>query len=161
MPQANRKRGRRGQKRKADDVDDEALREEGSSKRRRPDGDVLDGDADAGATHEDSMEPARPAAERPFFGMLDEDEQEYFRRADAMLEGNSFGDDDERALFLANVYREADGKELKIAMSQSCSRLMERLIQLSTPSQLKALFVKFRGKYVEAENIVTVHLDLH
>ena len=88
------------------------------------------------------------AVEPSFFGVLDEEEQEYFRRADDMLEANAFGDADERGLFLSNVYREAEGKELKIAQSQSCSRLMERLIQLSTPDQLKSLFQKFSGKYV-------------
>ena len=153
MPQPHKKRGRRmeGKKRKhEDDVEDETLHAEGSGKRRKSQ--AVDGhdhdDADADAAHGDSMEPAHAPLEKPFFGMLDDDEQEYFKRADGMLEGNSFGDDEERALFLANVYREADGKELKIAQSQSCSRLMERLIQLSTPQQLKSLFVKFSGKYV-------------
>jgi nucleolar protein 9 len=80
--------------------------------------------------------------------MLDEEEQEYFKHADEMLEMNSFEDSEQRQLFLANVWREAEGKELKIANSQSCSRLMERLIQLSTPSQLKGLFQRFYGKYV-------------
>ena len=94
----------------------------------------------------DGLDGEFQQAEKPFFGMLDDDEQEYFKRADNMLEANSFGDDEERSLFLANVYREAEGKELKIAQSQSCSRLMERLIQLSTPSQLKKLFQKFSGK---------------
>lgn len=152
MPQPNKKRGRRmgGKKRKHEDVEADAVRDESGSKRRKSgdvdgDGDDQD-DAGAGASHQDSMEPIHPAAEKPFFGMLDEDEQEYFKRADGMLESNSFGDDDERALFLANVYREADGKELKITQSQSCSRLMERLIQLSTPQQLKALFAKLSGK---------------
>lgn len=82
----------------------------------------------------------------PFYGLLDEDEQEYFKRADSMLEFNQFADVEERNLFLASVYREANGKELKIANSQSCSRLMERLIILSTPDQLKALFQKFSGQ---------------
>ena len=121
MPQPNKKRGRRmgGKKRKHEDVEDEALRDESSSKRRKSedvDGDDGGEDAEAGAA--DGMDDARPAVEKPFFGMLDEDEQEYFKRADSMLESNSFGDDEERALFLANVYREAEGKELKIAQSQ-------------------------------------------
>ncbi|KAL8950960.1 MAG: hypothetical protein Q9183_007491, partial [Haloplaca sp. 2 TL-2023] len=84
----------------------------------------------------------------PFYGLLDEEEQEYFKRADTMLELNQFGDVEERALFLANVYKEASGKELKIANSQSCSRLMERLILLSTPEQLKTLLHKFSGHFL-------------
>ena len=50
-------------------------------------------------------------------------------------------------MFLANVWKEADGKELKIANSQT-SRLLERLILLSSPDQLKGLFQKFSGKCV-------------
>ncbi|KAH7370049.1 armadillo-type protein [Rhexocercosporidium sp. MPI-PUGE-AT-0058] len=87
------------------------------------------------------------ATERPFYGMLEDQEQEYFRRADELLEQNDFPSSEERALFLANVYREAEGKELKIACSQSCSRLMERLILLSTVEQKKKLFGTFGGNY--------------
>lgn len=85
--------------------------------------------------------------ERPFYGMLEDEEQEYFRRADELLELNDFPSEEERSLFLANVYREAEGKELKIACSQSCSRLMERLIMLSTVEQKKKLFEKFAGNF--------------
>jgi hypothetical protein len=105
-----------------------------------------DGDDDP---MEDVMQSAYPVLDTPFFGMLDEEEQEYFKHADEMLEMNSFDDAEQRQLFLANVWREAEGKELKIANSQSCSRLMERLIQLSTPAQLKGLFQRFYGKYVQ------------
>lgn len=155
MPQPNKKRGRRmeGKKRKHEEADDENLLDQAGSSKRRKSDDVnghveADVDAAAAAADGDGDETAfpAPAVEKPFFGMLDEDEQEYFKRADNMLESNSFADDEERTLFLANVYREADGKELKIAQSQSCSRLMERLIQLSSPQQLKTLFVRFGGK---------------
>lgn len=98
---------------------------------------------------EDVMQGAHPTLDTPFFGMLDEEEQEYFKHADEMLEMNQFEDSEQRQLFLGNVWREAEGKELKIANSQSCSRLMERLIQLSTPAQLKGLFQRFYGKYVQ------------
>ena len=148
MPQPNKKRGRRmtGQKRKHEDGDDSPDVNESSSKRRKS--------IDADGQHEEmphdfqkqSLNLAYPSAEMPFFGMLDEEEQEYFKRADDILETNAFADEEERTLFLSNVYREADGKEIKMALSQSCSRLMERLIQLSTRVQLKTLFWKFRGK---------------
>lgn len=91
---------------------------------------------------------APESTERPFYGLLDDQEQEYFRHADELLEQNEFEDEEQRQLFLANIYREAEGKELKIANSQSCSRLMERLIQLSTPEQKKRLFVKFGGNFL-------------
>ncbi|TQS32539.1 hypothetical protein Golomagni_07143, partial [Golovinomyces magnicellulatus] len=51
-------------------------------------------------------------------------------------------------MFLESVYKEAEGKELKLASSQSCSRLMERLIQLSTTSQKKHLFEAFGSHFL-------------
>ncbi|KAF2723503.1 PLP-dependent transferase [Polychaeton citri CBS 116435] len=161
MPRENRKRGRRGEatvakKRKYEDAaggegeaDQVDIATQSSSKRRRS-ADEADGSETAAfQTPQDaSMDDAYPAEDRPFYGMLDEEEQEYFKRADEMLEMNEFGDPEERKLFLENVYREADGKELKLANSQSCSRLLERLIQLSTPSQLKTLFQRFSGNFI-------------
>ena len=153
MPRENKKRGRRAEekKRKLAETDDGDFEH---AKRRRVEengfgqnGDYqpLDPLQQDGLYNEDAQHPDRPA-DMPFFGMLDEEEQEYFKRADDMLEMNDFAEVEERNLFLANVYREAEGKELKIANSQSCSRLMERLIQLSSPAQLKTLFQKFSGK---------------
>lgn len=86
--------------------------------------------------------------EREFFGMLAEEEQEYFRRADELLELNDFPTTEERDMFLQNVYTEAKGKELKLASSQSCSRLMERLILLSNTRQKKQLFGAFAGHFI-------------
>ena len=145
MPKEHKKRGRREEhkKRKRDhDAPDAA------SKRRRK---SVDDEVVAPQLQEEPFQDeaidgvTRPAA-MPFYGMLDEDEQEYFKRADEMLELNQFDGPDERNLFIESVYKEADGKELKIANSQSCSRLMERLILLSTPKQLKDLFQKFSGQ---------------
>lgn len=58
-------------------------------------------------------------------------------------------DASERDLFLVNVFKEAEGKQLKMACSQSCSRLIERLVMLSSPSQLKDLYGAFSGQYVK------------
>ncbi|KAM4056614.1 nucleolar protein 9 [Hirsutella rhossiliensis] len=85
--------------------------------------------------------------EKEFFGMLADEEQEYFRRADEMLELNDFPSPQDRDVFVDSVYREAQGKELKLASSQSCSRLMERLIQLSKTAQKKRLFEAFAGHF--------------
>lgn len=152
MPQEHKKRGRR-MKRKHGDGDDVPADASSPVKRRKSTDDATGTDGQEFVpldNHDDglgdAMNAAYPSADKPFFGMLDDEEQEYFKRADDMLEANEFGDDEERSLFLSNVWREAEGKELKIAQSQSCSRLTERLIQLSTPAQLKGLFQKFSGK---------------
>ncbi|KAF4332302.1 nucleolar 9 [Fusarium beomiforme] len=86
--------------------------------------------------------------EKEFFGMLAEEEQEYFRRADELLELNQFPSTEDRDIFLENIWKEAEGKELKLASSQSCSRLMERLIQLSNTTQMKHLFEAFGGHFL-------------
>nr|OQO18346.1 hypothetical protein B0A51_15504 [Rachicladosporium sp. CCFEE 5018] len=148
MPKENRKRGRRmdGKKRKLSDAEEAPSLEESSKRHKSEDGDSHIAH-EAVPEHEDALAGAYPG-EKPFFGMLDDDEQEYFKNADQMLELNQFEDAESRQLFLENVWREADGKELKIANSQSCSRLMERLIQLSTPTQLESLFGKIMEHFV-------------
>lgn len=151
MPKENKKRGRRmgDKKRKHDETEEDPSLAE-SSKRIKSQ-DELQQDflkLEDGQDDQNGVDAAYPPLDKPFFGMLDEEEQEYFKHADEMLELNQFDDAESRKLFLENVWREADGKELKIANSQSCSRLMERLIQLSTSEQLKGLFQKFSGKYV-------------
>lgn len=144
MPKEVQKRGRR-MKRKAEDFPEDSRPDTGS--KRLKELEKAEESAVMPSFQEDEdMSGAYPAAEKVFFGMLDDDEQEYFKRADEMLELDQFGDPEERKLFLESVYREADGKELKIAHSQSCSRLLERLICVSNASQLKNLFQKFSGK---------------
>ena len=153
MPKAHRKRGRREEKKRKREEEEEEDQDQDQavpSKRQKSldaEEEVDNGDAAAQPLEGYSEYASRPG-DLPFYGLLDEDEQEYFKKADSMLELNQFTDADERNLFLANVYKEASGKELKIANSQSCSRLMERLILLSTPGQLKNLFQKFSGQYV-------------
>jgi nucleolar protein 9 len=152
MPKEKKKRGRRDQekKRKLD------TSEENSNKRRRRshnEPQVEQGFATEAEQYEESDPHAIAGAyphpgDMPFYGLLDEEEQEYFRSADEMLELNQFSSPEDRETFLNSVYKEAEGKELKMANSQSCSRLMERLIQLSSTSQLKSLFQKFSGQYV-------------
>lgn len=143
MPKEHRKRGRREEqkkrKREGDGADD-------AHKRLKKDDDVeLESVEHGDAFQDEAVDVTRPGA-LTYYGMLDDDEQEYFKRADEMLELNQFDDPDARKLFLDSVYKEADGKELKIANSQSCSRLLERLILLSSPDQLKNLFQKFNGQ---------------
>lgn len=86
--------------------------------------------------------------EAVFYGLLDQEEQDYYASVNTKLEANDFEDEDDRKAFIDAVYRESNGKELKIACSQSCSRYMERLILVSSPDQLRALFAKFRTHFL-------------
>ena len=151
MPKENKKRGRRveSNKRKHEDDNVDPHQHDSSSSKRRKSivADIENDHFIPLDVADEDLSAAYPGMDKAFFGVLDQEEQEYFKHADEMLEMDSFPSPEERALFLESVYREAAGKELKIAQSQSCSRLMERLIQLSTAAQLKVLFQKFSGKY--------------
>lgn len=147
MPTEHKRRGRREEKKKRKYGDDEKQEEEPSSQRLKQHHGLLDTIEDAveaDTAHYADVNAGPP--EIPFYGLLDEDEQEYFKRADSMLELNQFANEEEKALFLTSIYQEAKGKELKIVNSQSCSRLMERLIVMSTSRQLKSLFQTLNGQ---------------
>ncbi|CAM1504252.1 Fc.00g018430.m01.CDS01 [Cosmosporella sp. VM-42] len=143
MPKPRTKRGavrdERKRKRKEEAGNHETY--DNGTKRQRTDKQQGYEDGD-GQQHQDG------AGEKEFFGMLADEEQEYFRRADELLELNQFPSTEDRDVFLENVYKEAEGKELKLASSQSCSRLMERLIQLSNTAQKKRLFEAFGGHFL-------------
>ncbi len=161
MPKEHKKRGRREEKKRKREEDAGDVPPIKKPKHEDLDTEEVEiiTDGDNAGQHGNNSAFQSPG-ETPFYGLLDEEEQEYFRRADELLELNQFGDDEERNLFLANVYKEANGKELKIANSQSCSRLMERLIIVSTPEQLKALFGKFSGQYVISNTQLRLVADL-
>lgn len=139
MPQILKARGRRADKKRKREEDEIVPKLE-------PPTFNFANDVDTGLDGHQFHDSFTERPEIPFYGMLDEDDQEYFKRADTMLELNQFANAEERSLFLASVYKEAKGKELKIANSQSCSRLLERLVCMSTPIQLKELFQKFTGQ---------------
>ncbi|RYP32619.1 hypothetical protein DL767_005124 [Monosporascus sp. MG133] len=123
-----------------------------ATKRQRVEEEEADTAKDPDATFEDGYEQrgpgGAPPAEREFFGMLSDEEQEYFRSVDEQLDIDDFPSQEERGLYLAGVFTEAQGKELKLACSQSCSRLMERLILMSNTRQKKKLFEQFAGHFL-------------
>ncbi|KAE8144277.1 rRNA processing protein Nop9 [Aspergillus avenaceus] len=163
MPREQQKRGRRA----ADKAEKESKRkreeapEDAAPKRMKPstDDEITEG-ADyipldeSGAGEENYNEDFNNGAQgdmqgdMPFYGLLDPEEQEYFSRANEVLETTQFQDMEERRIFIESVYKEADGKELKIACSQSCSRLMEKLISMSDIRQVRRLFNKFLGHFL-------------
>lgn len=82
-----------------------------------------------------------------FFGILDRQELEYFKQAESLLHADSFGSSEEREGFIAGVADEMSGKELKLATSQVCSKLMERIILSGTDAQVRQIFKAFNGHF--------------
>jgi nucleolar protein 9 len=151
MPREKQKRGRRAQekekkkdegKRKREDVIEEPV-----SKRQKPTPPPETEDFIPFNPYDEDVQEAGNN-DTPFYGLLDSEEQEYFSRANEVLELNQFQDAEERSVFIESVYEEAKGKELKIACSQSCSRLLEKLIALSNTHQIRRLFNKFLGHFL-------------
>ena len=159
MPRENQKRGRRAEdkskkdaiKRKRDETTDDA-----SPKRMKSSTDEAVNDPSEapdyipldGGDYENYDKQPSGNGDMPFYGLLDTEEQEYFSRANEVLELNQFQDAEELRTFVDSVYSEANGKELKLACSQSCSRLMEKLISSSDIRQIRRLFDKFNGHFL-------------
>ncbi|RPB18952.1 ARM repeat-containing protein [Terfezia boudieri ATCC MYA-4762] len=141
MPKEKKKRGRRAEE-----------------ARRKQEGEVKHADIDIPMEFYDApgqgtgdigyTQDAEVVDGPPFFGLLDEQEQECFRVQDELLKANAFETEDDRTAFVNNFFREADGKELKLANSQGCSRLLEKMMSLATPKQLKGLFQKCNGNFM-------------
>lgn len=155
MPRELKKRGRRQEdkerKRKAEE------RYQRSSKRFKYDHNAepaslteiaVNGDAGddfIGLETQTAQGVQEPEEEVQFHGLLDPEEQEYYANVNNKIVANDFESLDDRAIFIEAVHRETQGKELKVASSQSCSRYLEKIIMLSTPNQLRRLFNKFLG----------------
>ena len=149
MPREHKTRGRREEKKRKRE---EAAVEEGSPKRQRheeqPESERQDFLVSGEAGDDFISFAAKPEEdEEVFYGLLSEEEQSYYGNVNRELEANAFESDSERAVFVEAVHRESDGKELKIASSQSCSRYLEKIILLSDLHQVKNLFAKFSGHF--------------
>ena len=149
MPRENKQRGRRGdkkRKREDDQIDDAAKRSKSEELTTQQDEVELTVSGEAG---DDFISfGVRPdVSEAPFLGLLTQEDQDYYASVNNKLVLNDFESDDDRSDFIEAVYRESNGKELKVASSQSSSRYLEKVIMLSNPEQLKGLFAKFLGNF--------------
>ena len=149
MPRENKQRGRRGdkkRKREDDQIDDAAKRHKSEELTTAQNEVDIRVSAEAG---DDFISfGVRPdVTEVPFLGLLTQEDQDYYASVDKKLVLNDFESDEDRAEFIEAVYRESNGKELKVASSQSSSRYMEKVIMLSNPEQLKRLFNEFLGNF--------------
>jgi nucleolar protein 9 len=66
----------------------------------------------------------------------------YFARVETLLNelDAGAGAPPEAALVVANVFAELRGKEARLAQDLACSRVLERLVAVASPAQLRALF---------------------
>lgn len=149
MPRENKQRGRRADKKRkhedeSEDPDLKRHKSEGFTDGQRKADITVDGDAG-----DDFISFGVPpeVSEAPFLGLLTQEDQDYYANVNNKLTVNDFDSDEDRSEFIEAVYRESNGKELKVASSQSSSRYLEKVIMLSNPQQLKGLFAKLMGNF--------------
>lgn len=146
MPQGLKKRGRRAeqQRRQAENYEDHPRKrakvEEHHTDYFNVDGNAGDDFISFGQEYSNEDVTDQNAT---FYGLLTEEEQEYYANVNTKISTNDFDNDLDRTKFIDAVHREMTGKEIKVASSQSCSRYLEKIIKLSTTKQLRQLFVAF------------------
>lgn len=147
MPRELKQRGRRAEKQKNEA---DALDVRPAKRRKTTDADDVrdfnvSGDAgdDFISFGHDQAESEKDESGTTFYGLLTEEEMEYYANVNNKITANDFESDEDRSRFIEAVYRESAGKEIKVASSQSCSRYLEKVIQLSSAIQLKTLFQAF------------------
>ncbi|ORY44321.1 ARM repeat-containing protein [Rhizoclosmatium globosum] len=87
--------------------------------------------------------------DQPELGRVDPDVQVYFMSVEKMLDEQEFETDEDRILFVQNVYREVGANDVKLAADSECSRVLEKLIRLSSDVQVRRLMRSFTGMYSE------------
>lgn len=141
MPRAQKKRGRRAEKHQDTQGPDNK-----ASKRRKIDDDFeVQGDLgdDFVSFTTNDRDPYEVDGAKKFYGLLTEEEQEYYASVNNNITSDDFESEEDRNAFILAVHRESTGKEIKVASSQSCSRYLEKVIQLSRPNELRHLFDAF------------------
>eukprot|EP00123_Amoebidium_parasiticum_P019017 comp24333_c1_seq1/m.46036 comp24333_c1_seq1/g.46036 ORF comp24333_c1_seq1/g.46036 comp24333_c1_seq1/m.46036 type:complete len:737 (-) comp24333_c1_seq1:628-2838(-) len=78
---------------------------------------------------------------------VDKETLEYFRHVNGLLDADNFEDDEEREIFMDNVFAQAEGVELKLAQDQDCSAILERLLRSSNHTQVLCFFQRLSGRY--------------
>lgn len=155
MPKEVKQRGRRGEKARKESTQDEVptrnqrldQEEEYRDTGYSEDHERIDRDGQSYASGSNSYAPHYDGEQTTFFGLLDEQEVEYFKQAESTLSVDAFGSSEERRGFVLSVIEETRGKELKLVTNHIGSRLCERLVLLANDAQLLRLFKAFSGNY--------------
>lgn len=73
---------------------------------------------------------------------------QYFKNVGKQLATWDKLDEEERSIFLNNVFDEIRSHEYRLAVNPNCSKVLERLFELFTPSQIKTFLVSIKSLYL-------------
>lgn len=151
MPKEVRKRGRRAEKARKEEKlqEEEELKKQEEQYNQNERYDDHNDNDDSYGYHEDGEDGEDGDNQMSFFGLLDDQELEYFKQAESTLGVDAFGSPEERRGFVFSVFEETRGKELKLVTNHICSRLVERLILLANDKQILDLLKAFNGHFPE------------
>ncbi|ODQ56534.1 ARM repeat-containing protein [Saitoella complicata NRRL Y-17804] len=150
MPKERKQRGRRAEKkREEEDLGEDQYTEQVNEGRDNYEGydNGYEGQEQRWPDREELPEGA--VYGQAFFGILDVDEEKYFKGIEDVLTANNFGDSEERQIFIDNVFEEIKGQELKLATSPTSSKLLEQLLANAPDSALKKFFEALNGHFLE------------
>ena len=77
---------------------------------------------------------------------LDVETRSYFESIEKVLDEQSF---DDLSVLLANTYKEIDGKEVLITKDYSTSRILEKILQVSTDFQIRVFMERLSGQFLD------------
>ncbi|KAJ3146184.1 Nucleolar protein 9 [Irineochytrium annulatum] len=90
--------------------------------------------------------------EQPDFGRVEPDTLQYFENVEKKLDESpeeAWEDDEDRTMFVTNVYEEVRHHTLKLAGDDQCSRILEKLLRISTDVQIRRLVTVLEGMFAD------------
>eukprot|EP00126_Sphaerothecum_destruens_P007820 Sdes_comp20005_c0_seq1m12655 len=74
---------------------------------------------------------------------------QYFERVEAMLDSHEFENEEDKLMFIGNVFMEVEGQELLLAFDQDASRILEKLLRVSSNFHIRVFLDKMTGQYMK------------
>ncbi|RKP06773.1 armadillo-type protein [Thamnocephalis sphaerospora] len=84
------------------------------------------------------------------FGLISEALMEYLNGVKDVLDSDQLQEDEDRQIFLRNVYTEIDGQELKLLGDPISSVVLEKLFLASSPEQVLQMLRALRERLIDA-----------
>lgn len=81
------------------------------------------------------------------YEVLAPDTRSYFQNIENLLADNDQVESEELEILLENVYGELDGKEIMACTDFECSRIVEKLLRISSDFQIRVFCDRLNGKY--------------
>ena len=72
---------------------------------------------------------------------------EYLRNVEKFLDENNFQDPKEKEILITNAFNEIDGTEIRLMSHNTCSEILEKMIQQSSLLHVASFPSKFQGQY--------------